>query len=87
MPSKTKNPRSLEIQGSIAIGFASADCIRLFGEDYYSSSDHTFCDIGPNVSCSLILKSEYAILFGVPIAIFGVTWNAFLLSIHMAALE
>ncbi|EGG18535.1 hypothetical protein DFA_04029 [Cavenderia fasciculata] len=37
------------------------------------------CDISAKVSCSTVLKSSFAEILGVPVAIFGLTWNAVLL--------
>jgi uncharacterized membrane protein len=45
----------------------------------YLVKDHfdtqkSLCDLGTRVSCSIVNRSVYAKLFGVPVAIFGVTW-------------
>jgi len=42
--------------------------------EHYSEED-SFCDVSSYVSCSAVNKSEYAILFGVPISVFGYLWS------------
>ncbi len=49
---------------------------------HYSIAPSSFCDFGGPVSCSLINKSVYSEIFGIPVAVFGVFWFvvSFLLS-------
>jgi len=51
--------------------------------DHYSPTPNSsrFCEIGPTISCSAVLRSNYAELFNVPIAFFGVTWFIVLLAL------
>ena len=36
------------------------------------------CDVNAVVSCSRVLESEFAVLFGVPVAALGVAWYTML---------
>lgn len=44
--------------------------------DHYNTSEHSYCDLGTVISCSIINRSSFSELFGVPIALFGVLWFA-----------
>lgn len=37
----------------------------------YSPSTSSFCDVGKNFSCSVVNKSVYSTLFGIPVALLG----------------
>ncbi len=43
---------------------------------HYASSSASFCDFGEHVSCSLVNKSVYSEIFGIPVALLGVFWFA-----------
>jgi len=43
-------------------------------QEHYSN-EKAVCDINSKLSCCIVNKSSYAILFNVPVAIFGVCWN------------
>jgi len=43
-------------------------------------SGPSICEISSRVSCSVVLKSQFAALFSIPLAVLGITWNA----VHLA---
>jgi len=45
------------------------------------------CDFNSTVSCSTVLNSPYGKILNVPVAIFGITWNAFFLYAVYRAME
>jgi len=45
--------------------------------EHYDDLQH-FCDFNAVFSCSTVNKSEYAMLFHVPVALLGMSWNIFL---------
>jgi len=45
--------------------------------EHYDDLQH-FCDFNAVFSCSTVNKSEYAVLFHVPVALLGMSWNIFL---------
>lgn len=45
--------------------------------EHYDDRQH-FCDFNAVFSCSTVNKSEYAVLFHVPVALLGLSWNIFL---------
>lgn len=47
----------------------------------YSGSS-SFCDLNEIISCSVINVSQYSLLFGVPLAAWGIFWFSFLLFLH-----
>lgn len=42
--------------------------------DKYRSSGRSSCDLSERISCSVINNSEFASLFGVPVAVLGIVW-------------
>jgi len=65
----------LEIKLSLLVGLIGLVTSTYLVADHYSDGEHSICDISPTISCSAVLNSDYAVLFNVPIATFGVTWN------------
>jgi len=45
--------------------------------DHISPFGSRLCDFGDTFSCSIVLHSSYSVLFGVPVAFFGVSYNVF----------
>ena len=43
-------------------------------KEHYSD-EGSICDLSSHFSCSLVNRSEYSVLFGVPVAFWGVIWN------------
>jgi len=46
----------------------------------FPGKEFAFCEMGSMISCSSVLKSEYASMFGVPLALFGVIYFLLTLS-------
>ena len=57
--------------------------------EHYSSGENrkSACDLAERISCTAVLTSEYAQLFSVPIAFFGVTWNLFLIFFSLKIIQ
>ena len=75
----TRTSRTLLLAfAALGLGAASTSTYvhyKLLAQPDYSS----FCDVGATVNCSQAYLSTYGSLFGVPVALFGVVFFAFVL--------
>ncbi len=57
----------------LVIGLAlSAELVRLHFEATSNPAYHSYCSVNDTVSCDTVTRSRYSIVFGVPVAIWGV---------------
>jgi uncharacterized membrane protein len=53
--------------------------------EHYEAAHASMCDITRFLSCSRVNQSEYAILFGVPVAVWGLLWNGTVVTVAFQA--
>jgi hypothetical protein len=58
---------------------ASALSLYVHYQLYNDPSYTSFCDVTETVSCEAVLQSQYATMFGVPVAAGGAIWSALVL--------
>jgi len=57
--------------------------IYLAREHFKASNEKSLCDIGATLSCSVVLNSQFAKMFSVPLGFFGITWHVVLLGLSI----
>ena len=48
---------------------------------HFSKSKTSFCDIGQSFNCDLVNRSQYSIVFGIPVALVGILGYLLILSL------
>jgi protein-disulfide isomerase/uncharacterized membrane protein len=57
----------------LLVGLAlSVELVRLHFEAASDPAHHSYCSVNDTVSCDAVSRSKYAVLFGVPVAVWGV---------------
>ena len=69
----------------IMAGLGILISLYLVHEHYTSTS--SICDISMTFSCSRVNKSRFSVLFGVPVAFWGILWNVMLAEISRKSLQ
>lgn len=46
----------------------------LFSLHYSDSGEESFCNLGEGISCDVVNKSEYSVIFGVPVSLMGLLY-------------
>ncbi len=63
----------------LAVGGAVVSSVSLY--QHYGTSQTTYCDFGESFNCDIVNRSTYSVIFGLPVALIGITGYLVLLTL------
>ena len=74
-----KGSARLKVIAALAVAGIAVSSVSLY--QHFSKSKTSFCDIGESFNCDLVNRSQYSVVFGIPVALVGILGYLLILSL------